>query len=354
MRKSLAFLLALLMMLPLFGCVASEPQNEIADASAPSGVILAEELNPMATISASKYSSTVASANGFVRSGSYADKVMELETEDKLLHVKNNADGYYLRHILLRFDLTQLNLTKANRIQIGVYFEGGNLDAGDQVNGREEAVIIAYGVSNDWSPATLTYNNAPKYDASKPAGKADIPVSGYCYIDVTDYVFEQYDNGATEVSFRLAEKTVRTNQGEIFSNQSPKVETHPILRADYCPLNQSYITDIYEDAADNDALWAYAEEMYQDWYGRYQEILKRDNYSSQKITSPAADFSVTTQARGGKPTATLKTFPTRLATTIKGYTPEGAREESRYGGDMTAKRQEATGRFYTKKIDGRW
>ena len=185
MRKSLAFLLALLMMLPLFGCVASEPQNEIADASAPSGVILTEELNPMATISASKYSSTVATANGFVRSGSYADKVMEPETPDKLLWIKNNT-GDYTRHILLRFDLTQLNLTKANRIQIGIYFEGGNLSDGDKMNGREEAIVVAYGVSNDWSPATLTYNNAPKYDASKPAGKADIPVSGYCYIDVTD------------------------------------------------------------------------------------------------------------------------------------------------------------------------
>ena len=353
MRKSLAFLLALLMLLPLFGCAASEPQNEIADASAPSGVILAEELDPMATISASTFSSTIAIADGFVRSGSYADKVMEPETEDKLLHVKNNS-GDYLRHILLRFDLTQLNLTKANRIRIGVYFEGGNLGTGDKMNGREEAVVVAYGVANDWSSATLTYNNAPKYDAAKPVGEADIPVHGYCYIDVTDYVFEQYDNGATEVSFRLAEKTVRTNQGEIFSTQSPKVETHPVLRADYCPLNQSYITDIYEDAADNDALWAYAEEMYQSWYGRYQEILKKGDYSSQKITSPSSDFSVTTQARAGTPTASLRTFKTRLITTIEGYSPEGAREESLYGGDMTAKRQEATGRFYTKKIDGRW
>ena len=351
MRKCLAMLLALLMLLPMFGCAAVEEKNDAVNVS--SNVIVGEELNPMATISESKFSSTVAVADGFVRSGSFANKVMEPETEDKLLWIKNNS-GDYLRYVFLRYDLTKLNLTKANRIQIGIYFEGGNLGAGDMMNGREEAAVIAYGVSNDWSAETLTFNNAPKHDTTKPVGEADIPVHGYCYIDVTDYVFEQYDSGATEVSFCIAEKTVRNNQSEIFSTKSPKKETYPVLRADYCPLSQSFITDIYEEKADNDALWAYAEELYQDWYARYQEMRAKGDNTAEKIVSPASDYTVTTQARAGTPTASLKTFKTRLVTTIKGYTPESGREVTLYDGDMTAKRQEVTGRFYTKKMDGRW
>lgn len=350
MKKIIAAFLSLLMVLPMFGCASVETGQTPTDNT--SVISSGKELNPLATTS-SKFSSTVASADGFVRSGSYANTVMEPETEDMLLHVKNNS-GDYRRDILLRFDLTKIDLTKTNRIQICIYFEGGNLGEGDKMNGREEAVVVAFGVSNDWSPETLTYNNAPAYDASKPAGEADIPLMGMCPIDVTDYVFEQYDNGATSVSFRIVEKTVRTSQGEIFSTKSPKAQTHPVLRAEYCPLKQSYVTDVYEDAADNDALWAYAEEMYQSWYGRYQEILKRGNYSSEKITSPASDFSVTTQARAGTPTASLRTFNTRLVTTVSGYTLEEGRDETVYGGDLSAERQEATGRYYTKKIDGRW
>ena len=353
MRKSIALLLALLMLLPMFGCAAIE--NEIDLPTKTSNVITGEELSDLTTTeTSSKFSKTVASADAYIRSGSYANKVMEPEGEDKLLHIKNNG-GDYRREVLLRFDLTDLDLKKANRIQICVYFEGGNLGSGDKMNGVEEAAVVAYGVSNDWSPNTVTYNNAPAYDAAKPVGEGEIPVMGYCVIDVTDYVFEQYDNGATSVSFRLAEKTVRTNQGEIFSTKSPKEQVHPILRAEYCPLSKSYVTDIYEDKAANEDLWAYAEEMYQEWYARYQEILARGNYTAQpKINSPASDFSVITVARGGTPTASQQTFKTRLVTTVKGYTIEDGREETVYGGDTTAKRQEATGRYYTKKIDGRW
>ncbi len=354
MRKCLAMLLALLMVIPMFGCAAVENTNDIVDST--TNIINGEELTSLASATtSSRFSSTVASADAFVRSGSYADKVMAPEGEDKLLHIKNNS-GDYRRDVLLRFDLTKLDLTKANRIQICVYFEGGNLASGNKMNGLEEASVLAYGVDNNWSPSTVTYNNAPAYDAGSPAGQGDIPAMGYCIIDVTDYVFDQYDAGETSVSFRLLEKTVRTNQGEIFSTQSPKSEVHPILRAEFCKPGETYVDDIYEDKDANEALWAYAEEMYQEWYARYQEILKRGNYTPDqpKITSPASDFSVTTQARAGTPTASLKTFKTRLVTTIAGYTLESLRQETVYGGDMTAERQEATGRFYTKKIDGRW
>ena len=352
MKRFMSVLLALLMLLPVIGCAASETVENAGTAAASSTVISTEELDNMAAIS-SKFSSTVASADAYIRSGSYANKVMEPEGADMLMQLKNNS-GDYRRDLLFRFDLTKLDLTKSNRIQLCFYVEGSALGEGNKMNGREEAIAAAYGITNSWSPSTVTYNNAPACDASALVGEANIPAMGYCIIDVTDYVFEQYDKGATSVSFRVMEKTVRSNQCEVFSTLSPKEATHPILRADYCPINQSYITDIYEDAADNDALWAYAEEMYQDWYGRYQEILKNGNYTSEKITSPASDFSVTTQARGGTPTASLRTFKTRLVTTIKGYSIEGGREESIYGGDMTGARYEATGRFYTKKIDGRW
>ncbi|MBR4872317.1 MAG: DNRLRE domain-containing protein [Clostridia bacterium] len=354
MRKSLAMLLALLMLLPLFGCAAVENENDIVDVS--SNIITGEEMeNLAATGTSTKFSSTVAIEDAFVRSGSYASKVMAPEGgEDMLLHIKNNS-GDYRRDVLLTFDLTKLDLNAANRILLCVYFEGGNLADGNKVNGAEEAVVVAYGIPSAWNDETVTYNTAPDYSESDYAGEADIPQQGYCNIDVTDYVFDQYDSGAKKISFRLVEKTVRTNQSEIFSTKSPKAEVHPVLRAEYVRVTESYVSGIYDDKDANDALWAYAQEMYDSWYARYQEILAKGNYTpNEKIVSPASDYSVTTQARAGTPTASIKTFKTRLVTTVKGYNLEDGREETVYGGDTTAERQEATGRYYTKKIDGRW
>ena len=65
MRKGLSLLLALLMVLPMFGCAAIESGNDTALDSA--SVIATGELSPMATI-ASKFTSTVASADGYIRS----------------------------------------------------------------------------------------------------------------------------------------------------------------------------------------------------------------------------------------------------------------------------------------------
>lgn len=349
MKKCLALILALLMVVPMFGCAATESKNDLPNMS--SSIIPGEELNPLATPT-TRYSKTVAADNAYVRSGKYADQVMEPQTDEKILEIKNNS-GDYRREILLRFDLTKMTLTKMNRVQILLNFRSSTLVEGDLMNGREKAVVVAYGISNKWSSSTVTFNNAPIYDSSKPVGEGDIPLTGICVIDVTDYVFDQYDKGATSVSFRLAEKYVRSNESKVFSTSYEKAEVHPVLRADYCSLKQSFVTDVYQDAADNQALWDYAQELYDDFYVRYQEILNKGDYKAERIVSNPLDFSVTTQARGGTPTASLRTFKTRLMTTLSGYKPSTT-EESLYGGDLSAKRQEATGRYYTKVIDGRW
>ena len=296
-------------------------------------------------VNTKNFSKTIAVDDAYVRSGSYANTVMK--PSGGLLPLKNDT-GDYRRDVLLRFDLTRLEMDNTNRIRILLDFSFG---VSQSI--KENDKVLAYGISNDWSSSTVTYNNMPKPGEAAPVGTGVIPNMGICMIDVTEYVLEQAEAGATQVSFRISHQTRRNSECQIFSRTSEWESRRPMLMADYCPSEQSFVTDVYEDASDNEALWNRAEALYKDWYGRYQEILKRGDHEAEKIVSCAADYTLRIQARNEKPSATANTYPTRLVTTLSGYQPTIA-EESPYGGDLSAERQEATGRFYTKKIDGRW
>jgi hypothetical protein len=74
------------------------------------------------------------------------------------------------------------------------------------------------------------------------------------------------------------------------------------------------------------------------------------------ITSSAqgADTLITVQSKGRYPDGSWKDYPTRTLSGLSGY--DQARTDtaySRYGGLLRSK-HEATGFFYTRKIDGRW
>lgn len=350
MKRALALLLTLLMVIPLFGCAqagidAAADNADVINTPVSSGIEL-----DMTAAQATNYSKSVAIDDAFVRSGTYANQVMGLvevagtvdSDSQQFLELKKHA-GNFGREILLKFDLTKMNFAKKNRVQIVLDFSstGGG------------GTIIAYGISNDWNSATVTYNNAPKYNPSEIVGTGILNTTGTTMIDVTDYVLDQFDAGATQVSFRICETEEKSDQAYMFGRNAPYEARRPYLRADYCSLKESYATEIFADKADNDALWAYAQELFDEWYVRYQELLAKGDGEGQKIVPNMADYSVTTPAKSGPNASTSKIFKTRLVTTIAGYTP-GTTEENIYGGNIEGERYEATGRYYTKKIDGRW
>lgn len=349
MKKAFALFLALLMVVPMFGCVQADINSPAVSAEVVDTPISAgTELNTLAEASTG-YSKVVASDSAFVRNGEYANQVMgtveaggSVDSKSyNFLELKKNA-GSFGREILIKFDLTKVNFVKKNRVQIVLDF--------DSTGGGGK--IFVYGISNNWNSQTVTFSNAPKAQGGS-VGMGVLNQNGTSVIDVTDYVFEQYDNGATEVSFRICDAEEKTSQGYMFPHDTPLESRRPFLRADYCSLKSSFATDIFANKEDNDAIWAYAQEIYDEWYARYKEILAKGDNVGQKIVSNPADFSVVTPVKSGPNSSTVNNFKTRLVNTIAGYTPKTT-EEDIYGGNIEAKRYEATGRYYTKKIDGRW
>ena len=292
------------------------------------------------------YCKIFAEDDAYVRSGSYADQVMKGACGEGRFELKRSF-GDFCRRILIRFSLKGIDADGMNRAQIFLDFESSHLVK------NEKNHVLVYGVSNDWSSDTVTYNTAPSFDEDKPICRSVMNATGICLCNVSDYVMERYRAGDEAVSFCICAEVETSSQSSVFSSTCTIESRRPYLLLDVCVEGQSFATTVFADEKENEALWAYAEELYADWYGRYQEILKKGDGETHKIVSDPNDFSVTTEARGGTPTAELRTFKTRLVETLSGYTPATTKEDV-YGGNMEGERYEATGRFYTKKIGGRW
>lgn len=102
-------------------------------------------------------------------------------------------------------------------------------------------------------------------------------------------------------------------------------------------------------------------ECYSDLVNRWEEIKARGDDDIEPIEYDDSEFSITVGGATVGQTDGAKTkytdYKTRLVSTLKGYeanTGETAKLD-KYGGLMDESlRQEATGFFYSKKIDGRW
>ena len=301
----------------------------------------------MATDPAS-YSKVVAADDAYIRDGSYANQNMNADKKSTgLLELKKAVVGYE-RQILLRFDLTKMKLENKTRVVILLDFVGSNMS----MTNKEKNAVCAYGISNDWSSDSVTFNNAPKYDANKMVGRGVMSRVGICSIDVTDYVLDAYDAGETSVSFRLLAEETIVSQSQAASTSFSFPSRHPMLLADVMEPDATYRTDFLIDPNASKIMWDRANEIYDDWYGRYTEILQRGDYDSEMISSDPSAYTLKVDARSSTPTAKVETMDTRLMSTLPGF--KGATtNETVYGGDLSAPRQEATGRFYVKEVDGR-
>lgn len=344
MKRILALAVSVIMILPLVAC-ATQTAGSFEEV-AQSGILVADDL--MKTGAAGmEYSKIFASDDAFIRTGSFADQCQnESRVANGSLAMKKASEDYG-RDILIRFDLDPSLSTWKNRATLAL-----TVTWADQVDGKPNPILV-YGISSDWSSDSVTYNNAPKYSEEDLVGIGYPEKTGVCTIDVTDYVIEALDNGEPTVSFRLTQQYATSSETGIVSITNADTTRHPSLLLEYWEEGQTYSYALLENAEENEAIWEYAQEMYDDWYKRYQEILASDDFEAERIQSNLADYTVKTVAHNRTPSWKPVTQKTRLVSTLSGYTPE-QREENLYGGDLSAPRQEATGRYYTKRIDGRW
>ncbi len=271
MKKLLTLLLASLMLVSVVSCGAlpKEDENKADDVT----LISAEALENLA---ASSKKSVTAIDDAYVRSGTHRTKCyFEEKLSSGKLELKTDTPDY-TREVLIKFDISELDLTKAQSVYLYVNLLNG---VGGAKSGND-LYLYAYEVDGKWDSKSVTYNTAPTYDANKKVGEGLVPGGGgVCDIDVSDAVFNADLNGKTEISFRLAFSEQSVSQGFIASISSTTAYVRPKLMVRDSASGSNYEKALLSDSAANDALWAYAEEMYDSWYGRYQEILKKGDYS---------------------------------------------------------------------------
>lgn len=361
MKKILSLLLSALLLLSAVGCgaVVEPAQDETGDASIP---VIVDGLTNTARVEgdeseekedltlADNYAKVIATEDAFVRGGSYGNQSMHETKLQGTMHL-SGAGGNYTRKILLKFNLAELDLTNKKTVYLRVDFiDGGTNNDGKQI------YVSAYAIGTDWKSTTVTYNSMPAYSESDLVGTALSIKSGVAQIDVTDYILDAKADGKTEVAFVL-EQTGATSRSQATAvsvdatNPDFAKREKPTLLA--VETTKNYTEKLLADGEQNKAVWEYAQKLYDEWYARYQEILKKGDYKTEMIRSNPDDYSVTVNVKTS-PSGSATATPTRIMDTLSGY-EEKEYETDVYGGIISEKLKfEATGRFYTKQVDGRW
>lgn len=348
MRKTLAFLLALLMLLPLASCAT--PKEPSASAAS-SDIIDSDELTNLA-YSTRQGVSTYASDSAYVRGGTYGDQnfAAEIKSSEQLILKTVTGSGGYDRSMLLKFDISKMKMEDMKSVYI--YLQAANSGTAEVTD--NQLYILAYTVSDDWKSDTVTWNNAPTFTEDDYAGRGYAPSKGTVQIDVSEAVFAAYEQGDKEISFRIVgSERMGGGEGKYSAHTCANYNARPKLVAKTTSGDFPYEKNVLEYEGENKVLWDYAQKMYDEWYARYQDILKAGDYEYETVKTNPADYTTKVTARAGNGSGNVSTYDTRLVSDLDGFT-EKVYEVDRFGGAISAEKQEATGYYYTKKIGDRW
>ena len=347
MKRFLAVFLALLTLLGTASCAVA-PDDERKEASA---TIPAADLSALAEQTGANAPTVriCSSDDAYVRTGSNANlNFLDTRKETGFLELKNDGPtSSNSREILLRFNLYDINLYGIQTIYLYLTAKN-NISA---KSGTEDLYVLAYKVSNDWDPATVTYNTAPAYTEADLAGKVAANGLNVVQIDVTDAIFDAIDRGEHEISFRICSSTVSVSQLQVYSGDHKDENMRPKLVCTSSTAEATYEKKLVADETENAAIWAHAEKLVDEWFARYEEIKAKGDYDYTPVTPDASQYVTTVKAHGSN--GEWIDFPTRLVSGLEGYN-ETIYETDRYGGVLAGDKQEATGYYYTKKIGDRW
>ena len=295
----------------------------------------------------------------YVRNADYADVNWRVINADigvdtnnaEPVEMKSTTADEFDRQIYLSFDLSEMAGFDFKRI----FFLPSVCDSR-----RNDIECRVYAIDpKDWEGNTVTWSTRPALGEVLADG---VRLGGLTRVDLTEAVKALLAKGERVLSFAL----VVTTPGP---DSYCRLNTATIrLVATQDDSVSSFTHKLVEDEAENDAIWAWADKVYDEWYVRYQQVLAKGLASVKKIESDPKHYTkeVFTAKSGFAPKggwtpelAKKYSFMTRTYKTMDDlgkYTDyDKPQEFDEFGGLMDeSRRQEATGFFYSKKIDGRW
>ena len=255
------------------------------------------------------------------------------------------ATSYY-RIPLLKFDISEMideNITSATLI----------LDCTTMQDPLLHPKVHVYACDPDeWEESEVTFETKPA--RGKLLTTKTVTVRGSTYFDILDYMIECQELGKTEISFYLEGDTDSVYRLHFASKEDPDDE------APYISLTYGEGTFSTFVRYEGENPWEVAMENVTAWLDRWGLIKKVGDTNVETVEMLEEEYSLIVDAclsgsTNGYETK-YKQYPTRLVSTLKGYTQSTAETAlyDEYGGYTGGARYEATGFFYTKKIGDRW
>jgi hypothetical protein len=203
-----------------------------------------------------------------------------------------------------------------------------------------------------WRTDTLTRANEPALGELIAVGQ----IKQLCPVDITHAVSEALASGDPLLSFALV-VSAKSERNEINSKTT-------VLAATTGDRMGVFTHELAEDEEENNAIWRYAEKLFDEWHERYLAIKDKPLPTVAKIESDPDEWTKTVYSAGtGFGNWTLDNvnipYPTRTMEALDDlgdYSDYGAEQRfDEFGGLMDeSRRQDATGFFYSKKIGDRW
>ena len=276
------------------------------------------------------------------------------QNNEEPLLLKNDKTGYN-RCIYFTFDIKEFDTIPYSKVFFKPNF--------NKVGEGAPVYYDIYKVAATWTTDTVTWNTQPergeKIASMCIAGAID-PV------DLTDAVDTALAAGEEKLSFVLIshpQATTRENRIDYRGTTLTATAANNIT---------SYTKNLVADEAQNAAIWTWAQQVYDEWYERYQYLLGQGITETDLIPIDDAEYTKTVVTTGQG-----RTTPVGLTTTkwkesdFNRYEPTrtfdsliGVGEYSDfykeqefdiYGGLIDNNlRQEKTGFFYSQKIGDRW
>lgn len=250
---------------------------------------------------------------------------------------------------LIKFDISDVERSAFTKAVFSLY-------CSSMQDKNSPVILDVYSCDPDsWNEDEVTFATKPKYEDYITT--VEVSATGVLYIDITDYVKKALDNGEKIISLYLggdSSEPLRLN----FHSSEKENGYAPMLQITEGTLNFSTYLEYYGENP-----WSVAAENVSTWLRRWEEIKARGDMETDVVVKDNSEYSLSVDATDAGKTNGYSTQytarATRIVSTLKGYkAATGTAETSMYdvyGGLIDENlRQEATGFFYTKKIDGRW
>ena len=295
----------------------------------------------------------------YVQSGKWADMNWRAINADKGVDTNNN-EVFYLTagdpssdnccRALFTFDLTSFRDIDYKRVVLNPSYI--------KVNDRHEVCGYLHRTTSDWNGETVTWNTMPE-EGERIC--PETPIGCLSVLDVTEEVTRLLAAGEDTLSVIMRITNFKGRHTEL----NPK---NAVLIATEDGAVTSFTRQLCDDPEKNQAIWDRAERLFQEWNERYQKLLKTGLAKVKRIESDPRHYDKIAHSAGSgfapkggwPPEAAFQCeLPSRTYGSMDDlgkYTDyDKPQEFDEFGGLIDEeRRQEATGFFYSKKIDGRW